>query len=134
MIYFRGIHFNTKKDLYINFQNHASIFCKEILIKINGGGHGKCYVLPTRVCDTANNYLPIEDIYIDHICQHALENILNVSKKSIKSLHQLTKPHELVGQFPNRHKGNKEAYDSIDYFLHQLKEDNDEPIATIYVG
>ena len=36
---FRGMHLNTNKDLYINFQKHASIFCKAMLSKINGGGN-----------------------------------------------------------------------------------------------
>ena len=48
-------------------------------------------------------------------------------------LQQPTKPHEIVGHFPNRQKGNRLAYDSIDDFLHQLKEGIGEPIATIYV-
>ena len=39
MLDFRGVNFNTKKALNINFQKHASFFCKAILSKINGGGH-----------------------------------------------------------------------------------------------
>ena len=31
------MHFNTNKALYIHFQNHASIFYKEMLSTINGG-------------------------------------------------------------------------------------------------
>ena len=59
MVDFQGMHFNAKKALYINFYNHASIFCKTMLGKINGGGHGQCYVLLPRVCATKNNDLPI---------------------------------------------------------------------------
>ena len=43
------------------------------------------------------------------------------------------KQHGPVGQFPNRNKGNKEAYDSIDDFINQLKEDIGETIAIRYV-
>ena len=39
MVDFQGIYFNAKKDLYINFQKHASILFKAILSTINGGGH-----------------------------------------------------------------------------------------------
>ena len=38
------------------------------------------------------------------------------------------KPHRLLGQFPNRQKEKKEAYDSIDDFIHQLKDDIGENI------
>ena len=62
MVYFRGMHFNEKKDLYINIQKHASIFYRETISTINGEGHGRCYVLPTSVCATKNNDLPTEDI------------------------------------------------------------------------
>ena len=58
---------------------------------------------------------------------------MNVFQRFIKSLHQQTKPHGLVGQFTNIQNGNKESYDSIDAFLHQLKEVIGDPIATIYV-
>ena len=58
MVDLQGMHFNAKKALFINFQNHASIFCKTMIIKINGGGHGRFYVLPTSVCATKNNYSP----------------------------------------------------------------------------
>ena len=75
----------------------------------------------------------MEDRYSGLICQHALANILNVYQRFIKSLHQPTKPHGLVGQFPNIQNGNKESCDSIDAFLHQLKEVIGDPIATIYV-
>ena len=54
-------------------------------------------------------------------------------KRFINSLHQPTKPHGLVGKFPNRHKVNKELYDYIDDFLRLLKEAVREPIATRYV-
>ena len=47
-------------------------------------------------------------------------------------IHQPTKPHGLVGQFPNKQKGNKEAYDYIDDFVHRLKEDIGETIVTRY--
>ena len=118
MLDFIGMHFNAKKSLYINFNNYASIFCKATIIRINGEGQVRCYVLPTSVCTTIINDFPIEDRYSGLICQHALENILNVSQRVIKSLYKPTKSHIIVGNFPNRKKGNKEAYDSIDYFLH----------------
>ena len=101
-------------------------------IKINGGGNSQFYGPPKRVCATKNNDFPMEDRYIGLICQHSLEDILNVSQMFIKLLHQPTKPPGIVGNFPNRQKWNKEAYDSVDDFLHQLKEDIGEPIATIY--
>ena len=75
----------------------------------------------------------MEDRYSGLNCQHALENIINESQRFIKSLHQLTKPHRLVGQFPNRPKGNIEVYYYIDDFICRLKEDIGEPIATRYV-
>ena len=53
--------------------------------------------------------------------------------KCISKVHQPTKPHGLVGQFPNTQKVNKEAYDYIDYFPNKLKEYICEPIATRYV-
>ena len=56
---FQEMHFNAKKALYIKFQKHASIFSKEMLFTINGGEHGKCYVLMKRVCATTNNDFPI---------------------------------------------------------------------------
>ena len=62
MVDFRGMHFNAKKSLYINFHNNASIFCKEMLSTINVGGHGQLYVLPTRVFSSANNYFNVENI------------------------------------------------------------------------
>ena len=86
--------------------------------KINGGGHGQLSVLPTSVCDTTNNYSPMEERYSGLIFQHVIENVLNVSQTFINLLHQSTKTHVLFGQFPNRHNGNKESYDSIDTFLH----------------
>ena len=64
--------------------------------------NGRFYFLPTSVCDTKNNDLPIEDRYSGLICQHALANIINLSQRFIKSLHQPTKPHGLVDKFPNR--------------------------------
>ena len=48
-----------------------------MLSKINGGGHGRCYILPTSVRDTKNNYLPMEDKYSGLICKHNHGNILN---------------------------------------------------------
>ena len=39
MIDFQGMHFNAKKAFYINFQKHASMFCKEIIGKKDDGGH-----------------------------------------------------------------------------------------------
>ena len=42
----------------------------------------------------------------------------------ISKFHQVatpTKKHVLVVKFPNRQKGNKKAYDSIDAFIRQLK-------------
>ena len=95
---------------------------------INVGGHVLCYVLPESVCATTNNYFPMEDIYSGLICQHPLKNILNISQRFIKWLHQPTKPHILVGRFPNIKKGNKEHNYYIDAFLHQLKEYIGEPI------
>ena len=41
--------------------------------------------------------------------------------------------HVLIGQFTNIQKRNKETYDSIDDFIHQLKEDIGEPISTRYI-
>ena len=82
---------------------------------------------------TANNYLTTEGRYSGIICHHYLANILNIYQSFIKSLHQPTKPHSLFGQFPKRHKGNKEAYDSIDDFTHLLKDNIGETIATRYV-
>ena len=56
--------------------------------------------------------------------------------KCISKVHQVASPnkksHGLVGWFPNIHKENKEVYDSIDAFIHQLKEDIGETVATIY--
>ena len=130
---FWGMHFNTKKALCINFQKHASIFCKEMLSIINGWGHGWCYVLPTSRCDNKNIDFPMEYRYTGLICQHSIENILNVSQRFIKLIHWPTKPHRLFGQFPNRQKVNKKGYDYIDAFLCQLKEDIGEPIVTRYV-
>ena len=59
--------------------------------------------------------------------------ILNVSQRFIKSLRQRKKTHGLVGQFPSRQKGNKEAYYFIDAFICLLKEDIGEYITTRYV-
>ena len=101
-----------------------------MLRTIHGRGHPRCYVIPISVCATKNYDLPIEDSYSGLICQHSLVNILNVSQRSIKLLHQPMKPHGLVGNFTNKQKGNKEAYDPIDAFLHKLKEDIGETIAT----
>ena len=82
------------------------------------------------MCATTNDDFPIEYRYIGLIRQHALANILNLSQRFIKLLHQPMKPHGLVGNFTNKQKGNKEAYDPIDAFLHKLKEDIGETIAT----
>ena len=79
-------------------------FRKAMLIKINGGENGQFYGPPKRVCATKNNDFPMEDRYIGLIFQHALEEILNVSQSFVKLLHQPTKPHGLVGKFPNRQK------------------------------
>ena len=81
---FQRMYFNAKKALYINFQNHASFFCKSMLSTITGGGHGQSYILPTIMCATTNNDFPMEDRYSDLILQHALANILNVSQRFIK--------------------------------------------------
>ena len=59
---------SKKKALYINFQNYVSIFCKAMIGKINDGGHGRYYVLPTSICSTTNNDLPMEDICSRLIC------------------------------------------------------------------
>ena len=75
----------------------------------------------------------MEGRYSGLIYQNSLANILNLPQRFIKFLHQQTKPHKLVGQFPNKQKGNKETYDSIDDFLHMLKDYIGEPIATRYV-
>ena len=56
MVDLQGMHFNAKKDLYINFQKHASTFCKAVLSSINGGGYGQLYALTISGCATANNY------------------------------------------------------------------------------
>ena len=118
---FQEMCFNTKKTFYIDFQKHASIFRMAMLSIINGVWHELCYSLPTYVLYNTNNYLPIKERSNGLICQHALENILNISQRFIKLLNQPTKPHGLVGQFPYREKENKEAYDSIDNFLHRYK-------------
>ena len=78
-----------------------------MLSTINGGWHGRFYVLTASVCATTDNDSPIEDRYSGLICQHALANILNVSESFVKSLHQPTKPHGIVGNFPNRQNENK---------------------------
>ena len=52
MVDFRGMHFNAKKDLYIHFQKHASIFCRAMLSTNNGVGYGWCYVLLTSMYAT----------------------------------------------------------------------------------
>ena len=57
MVDFQGMRFNTKKYLYIDFWDHTSGFCKKMLSTINGGGRGRCYVLPKSVCATKNNDL-----------------------------------------------------------------------------
>ena len=75
----------------------------------------------------------MEDIYSGLIGQHDLANILNISQMFIKVLQQPAKQHGLVGKFPIKQKGNKEAYDYIDDFIHRLKEDIGEHIATRYV-
>ena len=100
---------------------------------INGGGHVWCYVLPKSACANTNNYFPMADRYSGLIFQHSLANILNVSQSFIKLINKPTKPRGLVCQFPNRQNGNKEAYDSIDAFIHRLKEYIREPIASRYV-
>ena len=102
-------------------------------IEINGGGKVQWYVLPTSVYATKNNDFPMEYRYIVLIFQHALEDILNVSQRFTNLLHQPTKPQGIVGQFTNRPKGNKEAYNYIDAFIHRLKEEIVEPIATRYI-
>ena len=89
------------------FRSMLQFFCMKMLSTINGGRNRLFYVLPKSVCSTTNNYFPIEDIYSGLIWQHALSNILNVYQRFIKSLHQPTKPHGLVGQFPNRQKVKK---------------------------
>ena len=104
MVDFRGMHCNARKPLYINFQKHASIFCKAMISTINDGAQGQCCVFPTSVFDTTNNDFPIEDRYSGLICQYALANILNLSQGFIKLLHQPIKPHRLDGQFPNKQK------------------------------
>ena len=107
MVHFQEMHFNAKKALYINIKKHASIFHEEMLSTINGGGHGRCYVLPTSICATTNYYFPIEDIYSGIIFQYALANILNVTLRFIKSLHQPKKLHRIFDMFTNRNKENK---------------------------
>ena len=101
---FQGMHFNAKKALYINFQKNASFFCEAMLSTINGGGNLRCYVLPTSVCATTNNNVPMEDRHSGLIFQHSLANILYVSQRFIKLIQQPKKPHLLVGHFPNRQK------------------------------
>ena len=73
------------------------------------------------MCAPKNIDLTIAERYIGLISQNNLANILNVSQRFINSLHQPMKPHGLVVKFPNRQKGNKKAYYSIDDFIHQLK-------------
>ena len=87
IIDFRGIHFNAKEDLSINFQKYASIFCRAMISTINGGENGQLYVLPKSVCATTNIDFPIKDRYSGLICQYSLANILNVSERFIKLLH-----------------------------------------------
>ena len=99
---FRGMHFNANNAFYINFKNHASVFRKAMISTISVGEVVRCYVLTTSVCDTTNNYLPMDYRYIGLIFQHLLANIINVSQLFIKLLHQPTKPHGLVGHFTNR--------------------------------
>ena len=116
-----------KKD----FDRKAAV--EQCVAYLNGLYQITVCVLPTIMGASTNIYFPIEDRYSGLICQHYLANILNVSQRFIKSLHQPTETNGLVGQFPNRQKGKKEAYDSIDNFIRQLKEDIGEPITTIYV-
>ena len=52
MVDFQGMHFTENEDWYINFQNHASIFCMATLGKMNDGGNVRCYVLLASVCAT----------------------------------------------------------------------------------
>ena len=104
-----------------------------MLSTINAVGNGRWYFLTTIVCATTDNYFTIEGIYSGITFQNSLANILNVYKRFLKLIHQPMKPHGLVGQFPSIHKGEKETYNSIDAFLHQLKEDIGGPIATRYV-
>ena len=100
---------------------------------MNGGGCSLCYVFTTSMCGTKNNGFPMKDRYSGFICQHSLANILYVSQRFIKLLHQPTKPLELVVLFTKRQRGNKDAYNYLDTFLHQIKADIGEPISTRYV-
>ena len=81
-----------------------------MLSTISGGGHSRFSVLPTSVGATKIYIFPIEDRYSGLVCQHTIANILNLSQRFIKLMHQPTKPHGLVGQFPNIYRGGKEAY------------------------
>ena len=120
-----------RKEGFVHpFSEACFDFLKEMLSTISGEGHGRCCFLPTSVCATTNIVFPIEEIYSGLIYQHALENILKVSQRFIKLLHQPTKPHGLVGQFPSIQKGKQYDYDSIYAILYQLKEYIGEPIAT----
>ena len=108
MVDFRGMHLNTKKSLYINYQNHVSVFCMEMLSTVNGEGHVWCYVLSTSMCATKNNILAMKDRYSGLIFQHALANILNVSQRFINLLHRPTKPHtNLVSYLTDRRETKK---------------------------
>ena len=56
--------------------------------------------------------------------------------KFFSKIHQVATPKKTCGilsQFPNRQKGNKESYDYIGAFIHQLKEYIGEHIATRYI-
>ena len=56
--------------------------------------------------------------------------------KCISKVHQVATPTNKTTRthwtVSNRHKGNKEAYDPIDDFIHRLKENIGEPIVTRY--
>ena len=102
MVDLRGMHLKANKALCINFQKQASIFRKAMLISINDGGHIQCCVLTINVCATTNDDFQIDDRYSSLVCQHSLENIINVSQIFIKLVHQPTKPHAIVSKVPNR--------------------------------
>ena len=61
MVDFQGINFNAKKALYIIIIIMLHFFCQTMPIAINGVGNFQCYILPTILCATTNDDLPMKD-------------------------------------------------------------------------
>ena len=104
MVDFQEMNLNAKKAFTSISRSMIICFCKLVIGKIIGGGHGKLYVRPTSVCDNSNHYFPIKDIYSGLICQLAVVNIIYIYISFINFIKQPTKPHGIIGQFPNRQK------------------------------